>query len=119
MSSISPDPRLDRAGPLASQAALDQQQSLDRLDDLRRGEQGQGASPLDVAEAGYASEALVTQEQVDSGEDVLNAGAWDDVPEGARYLAGDGSVQAQLGSLDLSQAADRAADLILEPFAEA
>jgi hypothetical protein len=114
MSSISPDPRVDRASPLASQT-LDPHS----LDGLRRGEQGQGAAQLDVAEVSYASEALVAQDLVDSGEDVLNAGAWDDVPEGERHLSGDGSVQAQLGSLDLSQAADRAADLILEPFAEA
>ena len=109
--SISPDPRLDRAGPLASPSSLDQ------LDTLRRGEQGQGAPQLDVAEVTYASEALVAQDIVDSGEDVLNAGAWDDVADGERLLSGDTGLEAQLGRLDLSQAADQAADLILEAFA--
>lgn len=111
--SISPDPRLDRAGPLASQVALDQHS----LDAVRRGESGQGTAQLDVTEITYASESLVAQEVVDSGEDVLNVGAWDGVAEGERLLAGDAGLQAQLGGLDLSQAADQAADLILGVFA--
>lgn len=111
MSSISPDPRLDRAGALASQVSLDQLS----VESLRRGEQG--APQLDVAEVTYASESLVAQEIVDSGEHVLNAGAWDGVAEGQRLLSGDTGVEAQLGTLELSQAADQATELILGAFA--
>jgi hypothetical protein len=113
MSSISPDPRLDRAGPMASQVSLDQVST----DALRRGEHGQGAPQLEAAEVAYASEALVAQNVVDSGESVLNARAWDGVADGERLLSGDTEFEAQLGTLELSQAADQAADAILGAFA--
>jgi len=113
MSSINPDPRLDRAGPLASQVALDQRS----IDELHRGEQGHAAPQADLAEAAYASDSLVAQDTVDSGENMLNAGAWDGIADGERLLSGDSRLEAQLGTLELSRAADQAADIILDAFA--
>jgi hypothetical protein len=118
MSSISPDPRLDRAGPMASQVSLEALPLDARsADALRRGEQGQGAPQLEAAEVAYASDALVAQDLVDSGENVLNARAWDGIADGDRLLSGDTEFEAQLGTLELSQAADQAADAILGAFA--
>lgn len=107
MSSIGPDSRIDRTG-LDSQA----------LDSLRgreatplgqsRLEQARQASPVAEAVPAYAPPA------VDAGEDVLNADAWSGVPAGERLLAGDRALERELGSMDLSAAADRGADAVLD-----
>lgn len=53
----------------------------------------------------------------DPGEDTLNADAWGSVPTGDRLLAGDLGFEAQLGGMELSQAADQAADAIADALA--
>ena len=102
MSSIGPDTRLNLS-------------SLDRigghaLDDLRS-QQG--------SELGAITDALATVDDArgsgtDAGEDILNAGAWDSTGLGERMLAGDLGFEAQLGAMDLAQAADHAADAVLD-----
>lgn len=106
MSSIGSDPRLNAAG-------------LDRiggqsLDDLRR-QQGPGQEGIrdDVA-TDFQDQPQGAS--ADAGEDVLNAAAWDGV-EGERLLAGDLALEGQLGSMELGQAADHAADAVLDAFA--
>lgn len=103
MSSIN-DTRLDRANldPLAAQA---------RLDALQGREQELQARDLQGAERvapAYAPPAT------DPGEDVLNASAWNGVPHGQRQLPGDLALERSLGAMDLSQAADRGADAVLD-----
>lgn len=108
MSSINHDPRLDRAGlqPLDAQVTLD---------DLRRGEQGlrtpDAQGPEHAPTRPSAGEATL-----DPGETILNAAAWDGVPAGDRMLEGNLGFEAQLGALDLSLAADLAADVIADAF---
>lgn len=107
MSSITPDPTVNRAG-------LDPRSDQLSLDDLRR-DHGLGGVPQnEVAEASYA--APPTAAESDSGEDVLNASAWDGVPEGSRLLGGDLAFENALGAMDLSQAADQGADAVLASF---
>lgn len=105
MSSIGPDPRLNATG-------LDRLGTQVSLDDLRR-QQGAQDGVQDSA-AAIAPEAQGAA--TDSGEDVLNAAAWDDVAPGDRLLAGDLGLEGQLGALDLAQAADYAADAVLDAF---
>lgn len=109
MSSITPDP-LNRAG-------LDSLGGQVSLDDLRR-QQGletpQGGTP--TAEVAYAPLAD-SPSATDAGETVLNASAWEGVPEGERLLAGDMAFENGLGSLDLSEAADQGVDAVIASFA--
>ncbi len=105
MSTIHSDARLDRAS-LTTQVGLD---------DLRRGEQGlrtpEAQAPDHVPAASSPAERTL-----DSGEAALNVDAWGDVPAGDRMLAGDQGFESQLGALDLSLAADLAADVIADSF---
>lgn len=108
MSSIgSPDPRLNRAG-------LESLNGQVTLDELRRRDQGP-----DAQEAGLEQLRSTTPSprdlhpSTDIGEDVLNATAWDGVAGGQRMLAGDLGFESRLGAMDLSSAADSAADAIL------
>jgi hypothetical protein len=100
MSSIGPDSRIDRTG-LDSQAALEALRG-------RETTPGQQASQVAEAVPAYAPPA------VDAGETVLNAEAWSDVPAGERLLSGDRGLERELGSMDLSAAADRGADAVLD-----
>ena len=107
MSSIGPDTRFNLTGldRLGGQA----------LDDLRRQSgpaRDEGAQGLqaELADAGRLP-------ATDAGEDVLMAAAWSGIGEGARLLAGDPGFEAELGSMPLSDAADRAADAILGALA--
>ena len=105
MSTIHSDVRHDRSS-LTTQVGLD---------DLRRGEQGlltPETQALDHAPA-VSSPA---EPAFDSGEVVLNADAWGDVPAGDRMLAGNRGFESQLGALDLSLAADLAADVVADAF---
>ena len=104
MSSIGPDTRLNLSG-------------LDRiggqpLDDLRRQQDAgfEAAVGIDTADGARGA-------QTDSGEDILNASAWDATGPAERMLAGDLGFEAQLGSMDLAQAADHAADAVLDALA--
>lgn len=108
MSSIgSPDPRLNRAGleSLNGQVSLDELRRRDQGPDTQAAglEQLHGATP--VPRDLHAS--------TDIGEDVLNAAAWDGIADGQRMLAGDLGFESRLGAMDLSSAADSAADAIL------
>jgi len=104
MSTIgSSDPHLNRAGL----ARLDGQVSLEGLHGR---DQGQAAGLEQLRDTAPAAQALAT---TDAGEDVLNASAWEDVPAGQRMLAGDPGFEAELGAMELSGAADSAADAIL------
>jgi len=104
MSTIgSSDPHLTRAGL----ARLDGQVSLD---ELHGRDQGQAAGLEQLRDTGPAPQA---RPATDAGEDVLNAAAWEGIPAGERLLAGDQDFEAQLGAMELSGAADSAADAIL------
>lgn len=104
MSSIGSDPHLHVTG-------LDRLGGRGALDDLQR----QPASQAPEA----TREALRTEPTVatDAGEQILAASAWDGVEAGARLLAGDLGFENGLGALELSQAADRATDAILDALA--
>jgi hypothetical protein len=108
MSSIgSPDPRLTRAGlePLNGQVSLDE---------LRSREQGAGAQAgLEQLQGTASASPYDARANTDLGEDVLNATAWDGVADGQRLLGGDSGFESRLGAMDLSTAADSAADAIL------
>lgn len=103
MSSIGPDSRIDRTG-LDSQAALEALRGRETTP----GQPIQQASQVAEAVQAYAPPA------VDAGETVLNADAWRDVPTGERLLSGDSGLERELGSMDLSAAADRGADAVLD-----
>ena len=107
MSTIgSSDPHLNRAG-------LDRLDGQVSLEELRGRDQGTGtreSTGLELRGTAPASEVRV---DTDSGEDVLNASAWDGVPAGMRLFAGDHGFEARLGAMELSGAADSAADAIL------
>ncbi len=105
MSSIHSDARLDRAS-LTTQVGLD---------DLRRGEQGLRTPEAQARDHAPAASSPA-ERTLDSGETVLNADAWGDVPAGDRMLLGDQGFESQLGALDLSLAADLAADVIADSF---
>ncbi len=105
MSTIgSSDPHLNQAGL----ARLDGQVSLE---ELRGRDPGQAAGLEQLHGTAPAPEARGAT--TDAGEDVLNAPAWDGIPAGQRLLAGDQGFEARLGAMDLSGAADSAADAIL------
>lgn len=68
--------------------------------------------PRDVASTGSPEHSQVpASPQVDAGERMLAAAAWDG--QASRMLSGDLALEAELGGLDLAQAADRAADAVL------
>ncbi|HVI59422.1 MAG TPA: hypothetical protein VM619_11225 [Luteimonas sp.] len=109
MSSIgssSHDPRLNQAG-------LDRLGGQASLDELRHRDQGAGTQQAGLEQLRGTAPAADARSGTDAGEDVLNAAAWDGVPAGQRMLAGDLGFEGRLGSLDLSAAADGAADAIL------
>lgn len=107
MSSIGPDNRLNVAG-------LDRLDRQVALDDLRR---QQGAGAQGIADTLPTQDTGAQATTADAGEDVLNAGAWDDISAGGRMLDGDLGLEGQLGALDLTQAADSAVDAVLGAFA--
>lgn len=92
-------------------ASLDRLGSQVSFDDLRRHTGPEVAAP----DAGLAE--VARGPQLDAGEDVLNVAAWEGTPAGYRQLAGDTAFEARLGQLDLSLAADTAADAILDALA--
>lgn len=107
MSTIgSSDPHLTRAG-------LDRLDGQVSLDELRGREQGAGTGQLGGLEQLRGTSPDVRAASADAGEDVLNAAAWDGVPAGLRMLEGDHGFEARLGAMELSSAADSAADAIL------
>lgn len=106
MSTIgSSDPHLNRAGL----DRLDGQVSLEELRGRGQGAPARESAGLELR--GTAPDARAPS--TDAGEDVLNAAAWDGVPSGLRMLAGDQGFEARLGAMELSSAADSAADGIL------
>lgn len=98
MSTIGPDSRIDRTG-------LDSQ----TLEALRVGAPAPQA-PAATAEAAHA----YAPPAVDPGEQTLNADAWRGVPAGERQLPGDARLERELGGMDLSAAADRGAEAVLD-----
>ncbi|MBX9401229.1 hypothetical protein K4L06_07870 [Lysobacter sp. BMK333-48F3] len=104
MSTIGPDSRIDRT-------SLDGQAALESLRGREPAPQEQIQQSPQVAEAALPAYAPPA---ADAGETVLNADAWSAVPEGERRLAGDPGFEHELGSLDLSSAADRGADAVLD-----
>ena len=105
MSSIAPDPSLNRTGLAGSVS----------LDDLRRqqGLEVPQTESVDAVDAPSADTAAAT----DAGEDVLNAAAWDGVPQGARLLSGDMAFENGLSAQDLGSAADQGVDAVIAAFA--
>ena|SRR5690554_5607038 len=103
MSSIGSDPHLNLTGlgGLGGPAALD---------DLQ-GRQQQGR-PLEADALRDASLRGPPPAQVDAGELVLQADAWEGSADGTRLLPGDQPFENMLGALDLSAAADGAVDAI-------
>lgn len=106
MSSIRPDPRLDRPGLDALGGTS--------LDGLRGREQPASHEELALRVAEPLPEAPLAP-ALDAGEDVLNAPAWE--AGATRMLAADAALARSLGALDLAQAADRAADAVLDALA--
>jgi hypothetical protein len=109
MSSIgssSHDPRLNQAG-------LDRLGGQASLDELRHRDQGTGAQQAGLEQLRGTAPVADPRATADAGEDVLKASAWDGVPAGQRMLPGDLGFEGRLGNLDLSSAADGAADAIL------
>lgn len=109
MSTINHDVRLDRA-------SLDSLGGQVALDDLRRGDQGLRSPETQAPDQVPAGSSSFADVSLDPGEAVLNAAAWDGVPAGDRMLAGNQGFESQLGALDLSMAADLAADVIADAF---
>ncbi len=107
MSTIGPDSRIDRTG-------LDSQAALERLrgpDSGAQAAQELGAQPApQLAEAVHA----YAPPAVDPGETLLEADAWGEVPAGERLLSGDAALEGELSTLDLSAAADRGAEAVLD-----
>lgn len=111
MSSIgSPDPHLNRAG-------LESLNGQVSLDELRRRDQGTGTQGPEQLRGPEPSLPPRDVPATDPGEDMLNATAWDGVPDGQRLLAGDLGFESQLGTMELSSAADSAADAIMGALA--
>lgn len=107
MSSIgSPDPHLNRAG-------LESLSGQVSLDELRRRDQGPGAQGPEQLRGPEPSLPSRDATAADPGEAMLNAAAWDGVPQGQRLLAGDLGFESRLGAMELSSAADSAADAVL------
>src|SRR3546814_12259689 len=101
MSTIgSSDPHLNRAG-------LDRLDGQVSLEELRGRDQGTGTRESTGLELRGTAPAADARPSADSGEDVLNASAWDGVPAGLRQLAGDHGLAARLRARELSGAAER------------
>lgn len=96
------DTTLARAGlePLGGQGSVDS---------LRARDQGFAGLEFDASLDGDRTGGA--QPLTDSGEDVLNASAWDDT-SGVRMLDGDTALESSLGAMPLSEAADSAADAV-------
>lgn len=92
-------------------AGLEPTSGQGSIDALRGRDQGLADLVFDPQVGGGQDQASLSQ--TDAGEDVLNASAWDDVANGDRLLSGDPGLEASLGQMDLSQAADSAADAVL------
>lgn len=108
MSTIGSDPRLN----IASLERLDRQVALD---DLQR-QQGGAAGALGAADGlAPAADGFAPAVERDAGEAVLNAAAWDG--DGERLLSGDLVLEAHLAGMDLGEAADHAADAVIDAFA--
>lgn len=105
MSTIGSDPRINIA-------SLDRQVGLDDLRQQPRGAQD-GLETLEGLAP--AAEDFAPATERDVGEDVLNAAAWDG--DGERLLAGDLALESQLAAMDLGEAADHAADAVIDAFA--
>ncbi|MGO1070894.1 hypothetical protein [Lysobacter sp. CA199] len=103
MSTIGPDSRIDRTG-------LDSQAALETL----RSREPAAQDPIHHSAAASQSVPAYAPPAVDAGETVLNADAWRDVPAGERLLAGDAGLERELGAMDLSAAADRGTDAVLD-----
>ena len=103
MSSIGSDPHLNLTGL----RGLDGQVALDDL----QGRQQHGPQQADALRD--ASLPTPAPAQVDAGEAMLLADAWEGTGEGTRLLSGDHAFENALGALDLSPAADAAVDSIL------
>jgi|SRR5690554_6044424 len=103
MSSIGSDPHLNVTGlnGLGGQVALD---------DLQGRQQQTGPQQVDALRE--ITRAVPTAPEVDAGELVLRAQAWEGTAPGARLLSGDLAFESALGGLELSAAADRAVDAI-------
>lgn len=84
------------------------------IEQLRGGDASPGVG--DVRSDGLLDDAAarLREPSRDTGEDVLNASAWGDVAEGDRLLSGDAGFEGVLGGMELSQAADAAADAVLD-----
>jgi hypothetical protein len=110
MSSITPDPSLNRAGldSLGGQVSLEDLRHRQGLDTPQA-----EAEVVDLGQSPTADGAADT----DAGEAVLNASAWDGVAEGARLLSGDMAFENGLGALDLGSAADQGVDAVITAFA--
>lgn len=104
MSSIGSDAPLNLASldRLGGQAALDQLQ----------GRQQQGPQSAEALREAPHAEAGAATVDVDAGERLLQADAWEGLPEGSRLLSGDPAFESALGALELSAAADQAVDAI-------
>ena len=102
MSSIGSDPHLNVTGlgGLGGQAALD---------DLH----GRQAGPQQVEALHGTGRESAPAPELDAGELVLRADAWEGTSPGTRLLPGDLAFEHALGALDLSAAADGAVDAIL------
>lgn len=107
MSSIGPDIRVS---PLATQVGLDGQPGVRPAGDA-------GLAHADAVlafDAAHAFDGQPAAPQVDAGERLLDADAWQSFALGDRLFSGDSALQERLGGLGLSQAADQAADAILD-----
>src|SRR3546814_7890844 len=105
MSTIgSSDPHLNRAG-------LDRLDGQVSLEELRGRDQGTGTRESTGLELRGTAPAADARPSADSGEDVLNASAWDGVPAGMRMLAGDHGFEARLGAMELSRSEEHTSEL--------
>ncbi|GHE26376.1 hypothetical protein ACFOED_04175 [Vulcaniibacterium thermophilum] len=106
MSSIRPDPRLDRPGLDGLGGDAPSLEELRGRDVPRAADAAAEAVLADTAPPGAA---------VDAGEHVLNAPAWAGVAP-PRLLNAEPVLQRTLAALELAPAADHAADAVLDPL---
>lgn len=107
MSTIGHDNRLNVS------SGFDRLERQGALDDLHR-QPADGQAGLEGLAPSFDESAAAAAGDV--GEGVLNAAAWDGVAEGGRMLAGDYGFEAQLAAMDLGEAADHAADAVIDAF---
>lgn len=103
MSSIGSDPHLNLTGlgGLGGQVAFDDLQGRQ-----------QGSQPLQIDALRDPGLHGPVPAQVDAGELVLQADAWEGAADGSRMLPGDQAFENMLGAMELSSAADGAVDAI-------